>query len=90
MNEIVKRLSSESPTFFKRITKIGLTIGAIGTAIVTMPTAIIVLPAELTTIGGYMIAIGTVAAAIAKTTVSNPSVLTESTNQNSKEGPVQK
>ncbi len=78
MNTLIKRLTSESPTFFKRIQAIGITIGSIGLAIVALPASIIVLPAAVTTIAGYFIAIGAVAAAVAKTTVADPSVLVKS------------
>ncbi len=75
MNELITRITSESPKFFKRIVAIGLTLGAIGTAIATMPAGIMVLPPALTALSGYFITAGVVAAAIAKTTVSDSSVL---------------
>ncbi len=75
MKEIITRFSSESPKFFKRIQAIGISLGAIGGAIVAMPTGIVVLPAAVVTMGGYFVAIGIVAAAVAKTTVTDSSVL---------------
>lgn len=75
MNEIMKRMTAESPSFFKRIQTIGITLGAIGVAIMAIPASVIALPAFVGTMAGYFIAIGTVAAAIAKTTVKDASIL---------------
>ncbi len=81
MNEILKRITSESPTFFKKIQAIGITIGVIGVAILATPVTlatfgiVYVLPATISTIASHMAAAGTVAAAVAKTTVADPSVL---------------
>lgn len=73
---LLKRISAESPDFFKKITKIAVSIGAIGVAIVTAPVTFgISLPATIITAGGYMAAIGGAAAAVAKTTVKNPEEL---------------
>lgn len=70
MNEIVDRINAETPPFFKRVIKIGLTIGSVGLAIVSLPVTLpaVVLPALVIQIGGYMVAIGYAAASIAKTT----------------------
>ncbi len=75
MNEIFKRLTNESPTFFKRIQALGITLGAIGAAILTIPVSVVALPAIINTLAGYFVAAGLVAAAVAKTTVANPDVL---------------
>lgn len=75
MKEILKRLTSESPKFFKRIQALGITFGAIGGAIMAIPASVVALPAIVVTMGGYFVAVGIVAAAVAKTTVSDPSVL---------------
>ena len=77
MKTILKRITSDSPSFFKKIQTIGITLGAVGLAIVSVPASVIALPAIVTTMAGYFIAIGTVAAAVAKTTVADPSVLEE-------------
>ena len=77
MKTILKRITSDSPSFFKKIQTIGTTLGAVGLAIVSVPASVIALPAIVTTMAGYFIAIGTVAAAVAKTTVADPSVLEE-------------
>lgn len=75
MKELITRLTSPSPTFFKRIQAIGITVGVIGGTLMALPTTIIILPAALSTAAGYMVAIGTVAAAVAKTPVADPTVL---------------
>ncbi len=75
IKETVKRMGSESPSFFKKIQAACITLGAIGTAIVTVPASIIILPPIVITIGGYCVVAGLVGAAIAKTPVSDPSVL---------------
>lgn len=60
MKNILNRLSSPTPQFWKKIQKIGLILGGISTVIATAP---ITLPATLVTLGGYLaVASGTVAA----------------------------
>ena len=75
MNEIIKRFTSESPTFFKRIQAIGITLGSIGAALLVLPASVIVLPSTIVTMAGYFVAAGSVAAAVAKATVADPAVL---------------
>ena len=65
MNEIIKRLKSETPTFFKKLRNIGITLGTIGGVIVAAPVA---LPAVIITIGGYMIVGGSVIASVSQLT----------------------
>lgn len=72
MKEILIRLTSPSPSIFKKIQKIGLALAAVGTVIVAAPVA---LPASIVGIGGYLITAGAIAAAIAKVTVEDDSVL---------------
>ncbi len=78
MNQLLTRISSESPDFFKKIIGIGITLGAVGAALVSLPTIVpaLILPPIVSTLGGYFIAAGTVAAAVAKTTVKDQTVLT--------------
>lgn len=81
MKELWIRLTSDTPTFFKKIIKIGLVVAGVGTTILALPVTLaaagvtIAIPALVTTIGGYMFAGGTIAATIAKTAVSDTSVL---------------
>jgi ABC-type xylose transport system permease subunit len=65
MNEIIKRLKSDTPVFFKRLRAIGITLGSIGGVIVAAPVA---LPAIIVTIGGYMIVGGSVIASVSQLT----------------------
>jgi len=61
-----ERIGSPSPTFFKRIRNIGLTIGAIGAALLAAPIA---LPPLISTLAGYFATAGLVATAVSATTV---------------------
>ena len=72
MKEILIRITSPSPSFFKKIGKLGLALTAIGGILVVPGIAI---PASLIPIGGYLITGGLVAAAVAKVTVSDDSLL---------------
>lgn len=74
-NELLTRITNESPSFFKKIQTLGITLGAVGVALLAIPASVIVLPATVTTMAGYFIAAGTVAAAVAKTTVADAAVL---------------
>ena len=65
MNEIIGRIKSETPTFFKKLRTIGITLGSIGGVIVAAPVA---LPAIIITIGGYMIVGGSVIASVSQLT----------------------
>lgn len=65
MKETRKRWKSDTPAFFRKVIKIGLTVGAIGGAILTAP---ITLPAGIISLGGYMVVAGLVSAGVAKTT----------------------
>ncbi len=73
MKELITRLSHPSPTFFKKIQVIGVSILGIGTALVATPG----LPIIIATIGGYLITGGTIATIVAKFTVSDNTVLPE-------------
>lgn len=77
MSEIIKRMRSESPAFFKNIQKLGITLGAIGGALLTIPSMplSITLPSPVMTAAGYFVVCGVVAAAVAKLTVADPTVL---------------
>lgn len=71
MKEILVRLSAPTPTFFKKVAKLGLIVTAIGGVLVSG----IAVPPIAVTIGGYLISGGLVAAAIAKVTVADSDVL---------------
>lgn len=65
-----QRWNSETPTFWKKVQKIGLGIGAVGGLLVS---GTIVVPATLVTIGGYMVAVGSVTAVLSKLTIKDNS-----------------
>jgi hypothetical protein len=69
MKHLFERWNAKTPSFWKKIQKIGLTAGALGTALVAAP---VVLPAALVTVGGYLIAVGGVTAALSQLTVESP------------------
>lgn len=64
-----ERLAAPTPSFFKKIRNIGLTLGAIGGALLTAP---VTLPAAVVTIAGYLVAAGLVASAVSVTAVEDP------------------
>lgn len=65
--ELIKRLSAETPSFFRKFIYFGIALGGIGAAIQTDLVGIIKsMPAWLYKISGYMIAIGGTCTLIAK------------------------
>lgn len=71
-NEVVKRWKSETPSFWKKIQRIGLIAGGIGAVIIASPIA---LPAVLASVGGYLALAGSVAATLSQLTVEDKEVL---------------
>lgn len=65
LKEIKARWKSETPTFWKRVQKVGLALGAVGTIIITAPVS---LPASLVAVGGYLVTAGGVTAALSQLT----------------------
>lgn len=65
---VVKRVKSPTPKFFRKLRNIGIGIAAVGTALTTVPVA---LPVWIVTIGGYLIVAGTVASTVAQTVVAD-------------------
>ena len=63
---IVQRVKSPTPKFFKKVRNIGIILATIATTIVTAPVA---LPAVLLKIAGYLAIAGGVAGAVSQTTV---------------------
>ena len=72
MKELIKRLKLESPSFFKKVLALCVTLGAIGTAFIAGKDY---LPAITQVVAPYLITAGIVGAAVAKTTVKNPEEL---------------
>ena len=77
MKNLIKRWKAETPTFWKKVQKVGIGVGAIGGVIVSLPIA---LPAALITIGGYMVAVGSVTAVLSKLTVVDATALENAVN----------
>lgn len=68
LKEIAKRWKSETPKFWKKVRRIGITVGAVGGVLATAPVA---LPAGLVTIGGYLVTAGSLTAALSQLTVKD-------------------
>lgn len=64
MNEILNRVSSPTPSFFKKLRNIGLTVAAIAGAIIAAPVA---LPAVIVKIAGYLVVAGGVLGSASQT-----------------------
>lgn len=71
MKNLIARLTSPSPTFFKKIRAIGLSLVGIGTALATAPA----IPAILVAMSAHLITAGTIATIVAQFTVVDPEVL---------------
>lgn len=68
MKTLKDRWSAKTPTFWKKVQRVGLVAGALGAAIVAAPVA---LPAAIVTVSGYLIAVGGVTAALSQLTVED-------------------
>lgn len=66
---ILQRLGSPTPKFFRTLRNIGLALAAAGGAIIASPIA---LPALVVTVGGYLVVAGTVATAVSQSVVEGP------------------
>jgi uncharacterized membrane protein HdeD (DUF308 family) len=62
---IIKRVKSPTPKFFKVLRNIGLVLAAVGGTILAAPVA---LPIIVTTIGGYVAVAGGVISAVSQLT----------------------
>ena len=65
---VLDRLTSPTPKFFRVIRTIGLCLAAAGGAIIASPVA---LPATLVAAAGYLIVAGTVATTVAQAAVGD-------------------
>ncbi len=68
MKKIIDRAKAPTPTFFKKLRNIGLTLAAISTAIVTAP---ITLPAAVVTVAGYVAVASGVISAVSQITTTD-------------------
>lgn len=71
---IIKRVKSPTPKFFKVLRNIGLALAALGGTILAAPVA---LPVIVTTVGGYLAVAGGVATAVSQLTTEEE-ILAES------------
>lgn len=77
LKTIAERVTSPTPSFFKKVIRLGIIAGSIGLAIIGAPATLaaagvtIVLPVLITTIGQGLVIAGVVAGAVAKTTVED-------------------
>ncbi len=76
MKDLIKRLTSDTPTFFKRLRNLGITIGAIGGALLAIPTSVVVLPAVLLTLAAHAVTLGVVTAAVSQAVTPKEEVKT--------------
>ena len=65
MKELKERWNSKTPTFWKKVQKIGVACGIVGAAIVSAPIA---LPAAIVSVSGYLIVAGSLTAALTQLT----------------------
>jgi hypothetical protein len=66
MNNIIERIQSPTPKFFRKLRNIGLILATIATTIAAAPIA---LPAIVVQISGYLAVAGGVISAVSQTTV---------------------
>jgi uncharacterized membrane protein HdeD (DUF308 family) len=72
---IIKRVKSPTPKFFKVLRNIGLVLAAIGGTILAAPVA---LPAIVVTVGGYVAVAGGVISAVSQlTTIKDDAITTQ-------------
>ena len=68
MKNLQQRWNAKTPSFWKKIQKIGIIAGTIGGIIVASPVA---LPAILVSASGYLLLAGTVTATLSQLTVES-------------------
>ena len=66
MKQIVNRMKKPTPSFFKKLRNIGLTVAAAGTTLLTAPVG---LPLLIVKIGGYLAVAGGVMSAVSQSAV---------------------
>ena len=70
---IIKRIKSPTPKFFKVLRNIGLVLAAVGGTILAAPVA---LPTIVVTLGGYVAIAGGVISAVSQLTTSKDNAVT--------------
>ena len=76
---IIKRVKSPTPKFFKVLRNIGLVLAAVGGTILAAPVA---LPAIVVTVGGYVAVAGGVISAVSQLTTSKDEILRNAQDDN--------
>lgn len=66
MKQIIERLTSPTPTFFKKLRNIGLALTAISAVVVGSPVA---LPVIVVKVAGYLAVAGGIVGAVSQTAV---------------------
>ena len=69
-----QRIKAETPSFWKKVQKIGIVVAALGGAIATAPIA---LPAAIVALGGYLATAGAVTGILSQLTVEDNTVKEE-------------
>ena len=64
---LISRIESPTPKWFRIVRYIGLALSAVGGVIATAPVS---LPAGIVTLGGYLLLSGTIIGAVSQTAVS--------------------
>lgn len=65
---IKQRITSKTPSFWKKVQKLGIIAGTVGGAILASP---VTLPGALISIAGYLVTAGTVTAALSQLTIED-------------------
>ena len=68
MKNVIQRVKSPTPRFFKKLRNIGLTVAAIAGTIIAAPIA---LPAVIVKVAGYLVVAGGVLSGASQTAVDN-------------------
>jgi hypothetical protein len=71
-SQLIARLTSETPIFFKKIVIFGMSLGVTGGAILGVGATPVPIPHILTVLAGYMVTVGLVCTAVAKSATTNP------------------
>ena len=66
MNQIIERLTSPTPTFFKKLRNIGLALTAVSAVVVGSP---VTLPIIIVKVAGYLAVAGGIVGAVSQTAV---------------------
>lgn len=72
LGQLATRLTSETPSFFKKIVAFGATLLAIGLALLGLKEVDVKVPEIIYTIASYMVTAGTVISVVAKSATTDP------------------